>query len=643
MIRLEKIGRAFESPAGSVPALSDVTLEIDAGEMVWVNGPSGSGKSTLVNILGCLDRPTAGRYWFGGMDVSALDDENLAHLRREDIGLVFQNHCLVDSMTAQSNVELPAMYSGRPRTDRAASARQVLTSLGLETRLDQFPSELSGGECQRVAIGRALMNSPRVILADEPTGALDARQGREVLASLQQLAGQGLVVVVVSHDPAIATYATRRLELRDGMLVEDVETGSDSRTSEATPVGLPQAGRSRRSGFEGLLAAGRTLRASTRRAALLVAVAAVGVASAVALLGLANGAYQESFKVMGNLGADRIGIGSIPTEGGASGLDLDDAHAIERLPNVRETFPTQYVMSWARYGDRHVQDVEVYADDDRPEFMWDPWPLAQGEHIGHRDSEDRSQVVVIGPKLRQLLFSPDANPVGERIDVGGVPFEVKGVLAPHRIMEGETYRFRSFPPRLQIPLATARDLLLGLDVPLHVMVYVDDPARIDETAGEIRDLLFRRLGPSGYVISLDDQMVGPYRDSVKLQVRVLVGIGVASLAASAFASMLFMWTSVRQRRTEIAMRMAVGADRRDVLWQFLAESGATTLLGTALGVPLAFLVTAVVQFFADITPAYEPWFVWAAVAGGALAGLLSGVMPAYRASRLDPIAELAGN
>ena len=638
LIRLENIGRTFELPASSIVALTHVSFEIEAGEFAWVNGPSGSGKSTLVNILACLDRPTTGNYWFAGMDVSTFSGTELAGLRREAIGLVRQDHCLVDRMSARSNVELPALYAGMRRTDRASRARQILASLGLGNRVDHIPAELSGGEGQRVAVGRALMNSPHVILADEPTAALDVRQSHEILSLLKQLTMAGLAVLVVSHDPAVARFATRTLALRDGKLVVNSKIPSKPHAPDVKLLNQPPMQRTTRSGFEGLRAAGDSLRAFRSRAALLVLIAAVGVASAITLLGLAHGAYRESLMVMGALGADRIGVASLSPGHDVSGIDMEDVHTIQLLPNVRDAFARQFGTSWVRYGDRYVEDVEVYAGDDRPEFMWASWPLAQGRYISRHDSENRSQVVVIGPTLAQLLFAPGANPVGERIDIGGVSFAVKGVLGPHPIMESETYQNSTFPPRIQIPLETSRDTLLGRQVPLHIVAHVVDVGRLEQTASDIRDLLIRRHGQSAFYLSLDVDLVGPYRASVIAHVGVLVGVGVASMAAVAFVNVLFAWVSVRQRRTEVAMRMAVGAHRRDIMWQFLAETGATTLAGSTIGAPLALALAPVLRSIADVSPAYEPWFVGAAVAAATLAGLLSCVAPAHRASRLDPVA-----
>ena len=222
MIVLEGIGRVFEGEAGiRVEALRDVSLRIAEGEFVCITGPSGSGKSTLMNILGCLDRPGSGSYQLAGAEVQSLSADGLAWLRRRVFGFIFQSYNLLDSATSQDNVELPGRYAVISGSARRKRAEALLAQLDLQERAGHFPAELSGGEQQRVAIARALMNGGRVILADEPTGALDKPTGEEVLRVLESLATKGHTVVVISHNAEVAARAARRIELRDGRIVSD--------------------------------------------------------------------------------------------------------------------------------------------------------------------------------------------------------------------------------------------------------------------------------------------------------------------------------------------------------------------------------------------------------------------------------------
>jgi ABC-type antimicrobial peptide transport system, ATPase component len=221
LLQLTDIRRSYPSGDGSVEVLKGITLEINAGEMVAIVGASGSGKSTLMNIIGCLDKPSSGTYRVAGVDVATLDSDALAQLRREHFGFIFQRYHLLSHLTAVQNVEVPAVYAGMERKARLTRAAELLKRLGLEERVDYAPSQLSGGQQQRVSIARALMNGGQVILADEPTGALDSRSGEEVMAILHQLKEQGHTIIIVTHDPQVAAQAERVIEIHDGEILRN--------------------------------------------------------------------------------------------------------------------------------------------------------------------------------------------------------------------------------------------------------------------------------------------------------------------------------------------------------------------------------------------------------------------------------------
>ncbi|HZO08316.1 MAG TPA: ABC transporter ATP-binding protein [Myxococcota bacterium] len=233
LVRLEEVHRSYLMGSATVEALRGVSLRVDRGEYLAVIGPSGSGKSTLMHIAGCLDRPTSGRCWLDGTPVENLPDDELSRLRNGRIGFVFQSFFLIPQLSVQENVEVPLVYAGVERGERAGRARAVLERVGLGRRLEHRPNELSGGECQRVAIARALVTGPELVLADEPTGNLDRRTGDEITGLLEGLHAEGVSVVVVTHDPAKARRADRIVQMEDGLIERELRGSERARLGDA--------------------------------------------------------------------------------------------------------------------------------------------------------------------------------------------------------------------------------------------------------------------------------------------------------------------------------------------------------------------------------------------------------------------------
>ncbi|MBF0777362.1 ABC transporter ATP-binding protein [Streptococcus cuniculi] len=222
LIKLTNINKSYKNGDQELRVLKDIDLEVAEGEFLAIMGPSGSGKSTLMNIIGLLDRPTAGEYVLEDTEVSQISESRLAHVRNKQIGFVFQQFFLLSKLNALQNVELPLIYAGVPASKRKALSQQFLEKVELGDRMTHLPSELSGGQKQRVAIARALVNSPSIILADEPTGALDTKTGDQIMELLTELNREGKTIIMVTHEPEIAAYATRRIVLRDGVITEDI-------------------------------------------------------------------------------------------------------------------------------------------------------------------------------------------------------------------------------------------------------------------------------------------------------------------------------------------------------------------------------------------------------------------------------------
>jgi putative ABC transport system ATP-binding protein len=236
LIRVEQLAKEYRMGSNVVPALQGVSLEIAAGEFVAVMGPSGSGKSTFMNLLGCLDHPSGGSYWLDGQEVSSLSSDELAGVRNHKLGFVFQHFNLLARTSALDNVGLPLLYSHMPLHERRQQAERRLQQVGLAERMDHHPAQLSGGQQQRVAIARALVNNPQLVLADEPTGALDSRTSIEIMALLQQLNREGITIVVVTHEHDVASFAGRIINFRDGRVIQDHANQAADAAAMLTPI-----------------------------------------------------------------------------------------------------------------------------------------------------------------------------------------------------------------------------------------------------------------------------------------------------------------------------------------------------------------------------------------------------------------------
>ena len=663
LIELRGVGRVYRqttvvrSRAASTRALSGVSLRIELGEFVCVMGPSGSGKSTLMNILGCLDRPTEGEYRFRGRDVGRLAPDELAALRRDSFGFVFQSYNLLGSATARENVELPATYAGLRRMRRVERAEALLKAFGLDQRLGHRPRALSGGEQQRVAIARALMNGGRIILADEPTGALDSKRGDEVLGMLADLAGRGHTVIVITHDPEVAAWAQRRVQLLDGRLVADAVVEGMQRR-ERTGVGrmdpVVSAGSDARAkrllGFDGVVDAVRgalaslganLLRASRLRTALTVLSVTVGVWSVVAMLSVVEGGYREGVETVSRAGADWIhvypGRRSSGNQTRPAKLTLGDVEAIrEGVENVRGALPVLGRRQMLRHGDRQLEaDIKAVGVDAMAVHGW--W-LEGGTFLAERDSEQFEPVVVIGAAIHKKLFPKGSNAVGEYLLIGGKPFLIKGLLSRFGGPDSAIEDWRD--SQVLVPIGTGQSLLFGTTDLDSIMVYAQDPKRLGETVRAVHDVLARRHGQLGFTVQGDIAMRGGFATVERLLSALIGAVGAISLFVGGMGVASVMLVSVTERTREIGIRMASGARRRDILRQFLLEAVAITVAGGVFGMVLGF-VSSFVLSASGVPAGVSVWFVFAALGCAVGTGLAAGIVPARKAAQLDPVAALA--
>ena len=642
LIELRNICRRYATGSVSVAALENVDLVIQPGEFVAVMGPSGSGKSTLMNIIGCLDRPSDGEYYFRGEAVHRADADELARLRREVFGFVFQSYNLLGMATARENVEVPAIYAGIPRRARASRATNLLEDLGLSHRLGHQPGELSGGEQQRVAIARALMNGGRVVLADEPTGSLDSASGREIIAQLEALSNQGHTIILVTHDPNVAAHAHRRIELLDGHVVADDGLGLPSNAGTNTPTQADPHNTVTRapvSSFrESVRTAMRALRTNRLRTSLTLLGIIIGVLSVTAMLGLAEGVQRgimDSFRLLG--GASLQIQPSFDQNGPGTTLTIADADAIrDEVANVVSVTPQ--MSGGARILAGGVTQFARFTATTAESMANGPWTLAEGVYFTASQDRNHEPVVVLGGILAGNLFGEEGSAVGEHILLDGSPFLVIGVLKrPRDTLSG----YRDNSHGFFVPLRTGAIRLLTKESLDIVGVLVAETHQVDAAQRAIEALLVRRHGQRDFEIQNQEAALEA-QNNVSNILRMLFGaIGGISLVVAGIGVMNIMLATVAERTREIGLRMAIGARRRDILFQFICEAVVVAGLGGVVGLGLALVVGEAINMIGATVMAFTAPILLIGLSCATLTGLFFGLAPARRAAGMDPVAALA--
>ncbi len=641
LIELVDVSKTFRSGELEVKVLHGVSLQVYPGEYIAIMGASGSGKTTLMNILGCLDRPTTGTYRFLGEDVSGFERDELARLRREAFGFVFQSYNLIGTASALENVEVPAVYSGMPPGERNARARELLASLGLGERLRHRPSQLSGGQQQRVSIARALMNGGRIVLADEPTGALDSKSGVEVMALLKDLSNRGHTVILITHAPEVAAQARRIIEIRDGAIVSD--PGPQLAGAPAAADGARRTDEGGASFAGGALEAARTavraLRANLFRTVLTLLGIVIGVASVIAMLAIGDGAKQIVLDRISAMGTNLLLIrpgqpGRRGVGGTVASLVPDDAEAIAALPNVLAAVPELGGSVTARFGNSDYQTQATGTSATFP--IARNWPVSRGIFFSTSDQRSYAAVVVLGQTVADKLFAADVDPVGQYVVLNNVMFQVIGVMS----VRGASPQGQDQDDVVMVPLTTGGLRLFGQRFLRNITVAVDDVELIDETQDAVTALLQARHQSLDFQIRNMASILETATETQNTLTVLLGSVAAISLVVGGIGVMNIMLVSVTERTREIGIRMATGARMRNILQQFLTEALVVSLLGGAIGVAFGLAAAGIIGAFG--TPVrYSVGPVLLAFGCAFVTGLIFGYMPARKAALVDPIVALA--
>lgn len=641
LIELKGVSRTYGNGDQTRTVLKNVDLTIVAGEMVAIIGASGSGKSTLMNIMGCLDVPNRGDYYIDGQNAACLSPDELARVRREHIGFIFQRYHLIPDLSALGNVEIPAIYANSERDSRRQRATALLGRLGLEGREHHKPCELSGGQQQRVSIARALINGGKIILADEPTGALDSQSGQEVLAILNELNRRGHTVVMVTHDMKVARHAKRIIELCDGEIIAD--SGGCVSATET----LPKTNRIRQSYWKTLLdrtresmqMALKAMKTHRLRTTLTMIGIVFGIASVVTVVALGEGARQETLEEIKSLGTNVVSI--------YPGQDLFD----DSIESIRTLVPAD-ANALAKQGFIDSVSPEVSASDNirflgksaiasingvgREHFRVKGIELLQGTTF--RDDRNALQEVIIDENTRKAIFdNTGLQALGQIVFLGSVPARVVGIAKSNNRSDA------SNRITVWMPYSTVMYRIVGKPVLTGISVRLKDNVDNEAAISAISQLLTRRHGIKDFQLYNFEQIRKSIEHTSMTFSILILMVACISLMIGSIGVMNIMLISVTERTHEIGVRMAVGERRSDIMQQFIIEAVLVCLIGGALGIALSYITGALFNALADgIFAAIYSW--QAAVAAffcSTLIGIIFGYLPARKAARMDPVISLA--
>nr|CBX71500.1 macrolide export ATP-binding/permease protein macB 2 [Yersinia enterocolitica W22703] len=601
-----------------------------------------------MNILGCLDKPSSGEYLVAGRIPQHLDSNELAELRREHFGFIFQRYHLLNDLSAQENVEIPAIYAGVNREERRLRAASLLSRLGLVDRLDYRPSQLSGGQQQRVSIARALMNGGEVILADEPTGALDTHSGTEVLNILKGLHQQGHTVVIVTHDMSIAEHAQRIIALRDGEVISDRQMPQPELPAKISTIETPdiahkppltswKAQRDRlQETFKMALLA---MSAQRLRTLLTMLGIIIGIASVVSVVALGKGSQQQVLANINSMGTSTLEIFPGKDFGDMRSaaihtLRATDADALAQQGYIHSVTPTVSTSTTLRYGNKSVSGTVNGVGEQY--FLVRGYTLAQGMAFNHTSVDNLMQEAVIDENTRDKLFPNGENPLGKVILLGSLPCRVIGVAAKKQSGFGSDENLNVW-----IPYTTAMKRMLGQSYLKSITVRVNDDIDLANAEQGVTKLLTQRHGTQDFFVMNTDSIRQTIEKTTSTMTLLVSMIAVISLVVGGIGVMNIMLVSVTERTKEIGVRMAVGARASDIMQQFLIEAVLVCLLGGCLGVVLSLAIGLLFsQFSSSFSMVYSATSIITAFICSSLIGVIFGFFPAKRAAQMDPIRAL---
>lgn len=651
MIELKNITKTYDTGKVQVHALRDVSITIEEGDFVAIMGPSGSGKSTLLDIIGFLDQADTGTYHLLGNDITHLKDDELSLLRNHIAGFVFQQFHLLPRVSALRNVELPLIYAGKH--GGGSAAHEKLAAVGLAEREDHHPNELSGGEQQRVAIARSLVNEPQIIFADEPTGNLDTRSEQEIISVLKKLNADGKTIVMVTHENEVAVHAKRIIRMRDGEVVSDERQDKPRRgahkmirQTQKLDLGLTEhSAVGKAEFFDYLHQAVDSIRSHKMRSFLSMLGILIGVAAVISMMAIGEGAKKSISQSLSDLGSNILTVmpgsrrhGGVSLQSGSiTRMTMRDAKALARVVGVKHVSPTVRDRAQAVYNGKNWNTEAQGTGVDYPS-MKSSQPVS-GRFFNDEELRERSKVVLVGNTVVQNLFGSE-NPIGKTIKINRINFTIIGVLP----VKGQAM-FRDQDNVIIMPVTTAMYRLLGKEHIDSIDIEVTEAGMIDQVIDSAKAVIIKEHNLSAdntesFEIFNPAEIREALTSTTKTMSLLLGIVAAISLVVGGIGIMNIMLVSVKERVKEIGLRKAIGARRRDIRLQFLIESALLTFSGGIAGVVLGVAISLSISLIAGWAVFISPLTVFISCAFSIFIGIAFGLWPAVQAGELNPIEAL---
>ena len=642
IIELKNIHKYFGQDGNRVHVLKGINLCIEKGDFVAIIGQSGSGKSTMMNIIGCLDVATSGSYKINGVEVGKMSKDQLAELRCKTFGFIFQRYNLLNNLKASENAALPAVYLGLNAEDRNKRAVELLKQLELGNKLGNKPNELSGGQQQRVSIARALMNGGEIILADEPTGALDSKSGEMVMEIIKKLHRQGHTIILVTHDGKIASQASRIIEIKDGEIVADERKASDfyEVKDAIKPVKRSRIDMMKYSFLESLKMSLHAILANKMRSLLTMLGIIIGIASVVSVVALGNASQAKIMAQINSMGTNTIdimpgtGFGDMRS-GRVKTLKVSDSNYLAQQGFVDNSTPSVSASGTLVYGNYSLtaqlrgvgaQYFEVKGRD-----------IAQGRVFSEREVASMASVVVIDDNTLNEIFADNPNPIGEIIMFNKKPLKIIGVTE-----KDSNPGPMSETMNIWTPYTTAMYKINGSSDINSITVKVSDAVNSQVAEESIENILTALHGTKDFFMINSDSIKQTVESATNTMKLLIASIAVISLIVGGIGVMNIMLVSVTERTREIGIRMAIGAQQADILLQFLIEAILICLVGGFMGVALSMIIGFCFNTFSeDFGMIFSTASIVLALVCSTAIGIIFGYMPAKNASNLNPIDALA--